>query len=77
MAGDAMLLQDVSGMKLQLRERQAAVASRIDGRRSVRSCFLDAGSTFEAPQFVTSFCRDLFRLLWVAGYCDLVHEAAV
>jgi SAM-dependent methyltransferase len=77
MAGDAMLLQDVSGMKLQLRERQAAVASRIDGRRSVRACFLDAGSTFEAPQFVTSFCRDLFRLLWVAGYCDLVHENAV
>ena len=76
-AGDAMLLQDASGMKLQLRERQAAVASHIDGRRSVRACYLAAGSAFEAPQFVTSFCRELFRLLWLAGYCDLVHESAV
>lgn len=75
--GDAMLLQDASGMKLQLRDRQAAVAARIDGRRSVRACFLEAGSTFEAPQFVASFCRELFRPLWLAGYCDLVHEAAV
>jgi SAM-dependent methyltransferase len=77
MAGGALLLQDLSGMKLQLRERQAAVASHIDGRRTVRACYLATGGAFEAPQFVTSFCRDLFRLLWLAGYCDLVHESAV
>lgn len=65
------------GMKVELRERKAAVASHIDGRRTVRACFLAAGSTFEAPEFVTSFCRELFRSLWLAGYCDLVHASAV
>ena len=58
---------------VELRERRAAVAARIDGRRTVRACFLDAGSTMEAPTFVTSFCRELFRTLWLAGYCDLVN----
>jgi SAM-dependent methyltransferase len=65
------------GMTLELRDRRAAVAARIDGRRTVRACFLDAGSSFESPEFVRSFCRDLFRQLWLAGYCDLVHESAV
>jgi SAM-dependent methyltransferase len=62
------------GLPVELRERRAAVASQIDGRRTVRECFFAAGSQFEAPQFVASFCRDLFRQLWLAGYCDLVKE---
>jgi hypothetical protein len=62
------------GLPVELRERRAAVASHIDGRRTVRECFLAAGSQFEAPQFVASFCRELFRSLWLAGYCDLVKE---
>jgi SAM-dependent methyltransferase len=60
---------------VELRERRAAVAALIDGRRTVRACFLDAGSTMEAPAFVTSFCRELFRSLWLAGYCDLVGRS--
>ena len=60
------------GLPVDLRERRAAVASHIDGRRTVRECFIAAGSQFEAPQFVASFCRELFRTLWLAGYCDLV-----
>lgn len=75
--GNVMLLQpSAAGMAMELRDRRAAVAGRIDGRRTVRACFLDAGSTFESPEFVASFCRELFRQLWIAGYCDLVHEAA-
>lgn len=65
------------GMNPQLRDRQAAVAARIDGKRTVRACFLDAGSTLEAPTFVAGFCRELFRRLWLEGCCDLVHEDAV
>lgn len=61
------------GLPVELRERRAAVASHIDGRRTVRECLLAAGSAFEAPEFVTSFCRELFRSLWLAGYCDLVR----
>ncbi len=78
-AGPGLLLLQpgIVGMTLELRERRAAVASRIDGRRTVRACFLDAGSTLEAPQFVASFCRELFRQLWVAGACDLVLPEAV
>lgn len=77
-AGDVTLLQPAAaGTPIELRERRAAVAARIDGRRTVRECFLDAGSTLESPEFVASFCRDLFRQLWIAGCCDLVHEAAV
>jgi len=73
-AGNVMLLQPgLTGIGMELRDRRAAVAAGIDGRRSVRECFLDAGSTLEAPGFVTTFCRDLFRQLWLAGYCDLVH----
>ena len=46
------------GIPVELRERRA----------------LAAGSQFEAPDFVTSFCRELFRSLWLAGYCDLVKS---
>jgi SAM-dependent methyltransferase len=76
-AGNGLLLQSADGITLQLRERRAAVAALIDGRRTVRACFVDAGSTFESPQFVVSFCRELSRELWVASYCDLVHADAV
>lgn len=76
-AGGALLLHSRDGARLELRERRAAVAARIDGRHTVRACFLDAGSAFEAPQFVASFCRELFRELWIASYCDLVHADAV
>ena len=76
-AGDMMLLQPGGlGTATELRERRAAVATLIDGRRTVRACFLDAGSKLESPEFVVSFCRDLFRQLWLAGYCDLVHPSA-
>lgn len=68
---------DTPAAPVELRERRAAVAARIDGRRSVRECFFDAGSTLESPDFVRKFCRDLFRSLWVAGHCDLVHKSAV
>ena len=75
-AGNTMLLQPgLTGMRTELRERRAAVAAHIDGRRTVRACFLEAGSTFEAPAFVASFCRELFRGLWLAGYCDLVSRS--
>jgi SAM-dependent methyltransferase len=77
-AENVMLLHPgATGTPIELRDRRAAVAARIDGRRTVRACFLDAGSRFESPEFVASFCRDLFRQLWIASYCDLVHEAAV
>lgn len=62
------------GIKVDLRDRRAAVAAQIDARRTVRECFLAAGSQFEAPDYVTSFCRELFRSLWLAGYCDLVKS---
>ena len=76
-SANAILLQPtLTGTAMELRERRAAVAERIDGRRAVRECFFDAGSTMESGQFVTSFCRELFRDLWLAGYCDLVHPAA-
>lgn len=76
-AGNLMLLQSsATGLTIELRDRRAAVAARVDGRRTVRACFLDAGSTLESPEFVASFCRELFRELWIAGCCDLVHEAA-
>lgn len=76
--GDRLVLQPgLVGTTVELRGRQASVAALIDGRRPVRACFLDAGSTFEAPDFVRSFCRDLFRSLWLAGYCDLVRADAV
>lgn len=76
-AANVLLLQPgFIGTKVELRDRRAAVAALIDGRRTVRACFLAAGSTFEAPEFVASFCRDLFRTLWLAGYCDLVPESA-
>ncbi len=71
-----LLQPGIVGMTMELHDRRAAVAARIDGRRTVRACFLDAGSTLEAPEFVASFCRELFRQLWIAGYCDLVHETA-
>lgn len=74
-ANGVRLQPGLTGIGLELRERKAAVAAHIDGRRTVRACFLAAGSTFEAPQFVTSFCRELFRQLWLAGYCDLVHAS--
>lgn len=77
-AGELLRLQPrYLGVPVELRERRAAVAARIDGRRTVRACFLDAGSTLEAPGFVVGFCRDLFHQLWLASYCDLVHETAV
>jgi SAM-dependent methyltransferase len=77
-AGDMLLFQSAAGAKtIELRDRRAAVAQRIDGRRTVRACFLDAGSKFESPEFVASFCRELFRQLWLAGCCDLVYPAAV
>jgi SAM-dependent methyltransferase len=76
-AGAGLLLRSADGAALELRERRAAVAALADGRRTVRACFVDAGSTFESPQFVASFCRDLFRELWIASYCDLVHADAV
>jgi SAM-dependent methyltransferase len=73
--GDALVLQpSLVGMTVELRERRAQVASHIDGRRSVRECFLAAGSQFEAPDFIANFCRELFRSLWLAGYCDLVRQ---
>lgn len=75
---DAILLQPgVVGTPMEVRERRAAVVQRIDGRRTVGECFLAAGSTLESGEFITSFCRQLFRELWAAGYCDLVHAAAV
>jgi SAM-dependent methyltransferase len=76
-AGNVLLLQSADGMRVELRDRRAAVAALVDGRRTVRACFLDAGSSLEAPQFVVSFCRELFRELWIASYCDLAHETAV
>ncbi|HSA90624.1 MAG TPA: class I SAM-dependent methyltransferase [Burkholderiales bacterium] len=76
-AGSGLRLQSADGAALQLRERRAAVAALVDGRRTVRACFVEAGSTFESPQFVASFCRELFRELWIASYCDLVHPDAV
>lgn len=76
-AGDLMLLKPAAiGTPVELRERKAAVAVRIDGRRTVRECFLAAGSTLESPEFVVNFCRDLFRQLYIAGYCDLVRAEA-
>jgi SAM-dependent methyltransferase len=77
-AANVTLLQpSFIGTPLELRDRRAAVAQKIDGRRAVRECFLDAGSTLESGEFITSFCRQLFRELWTSGYCDLVHPAAV
>jgi hypothetical protein len=74
---EGLVLQAPDGAKLVLRERPAAVALRIDGRRSVRACYADGASLMESPQFAVSFCRDLFRQLWLIGYLDLVHETAV
>ena len=65
------------GTAMEVRDRRAAVVNRIDGRLTVLECFLAAGSTLESGEFITSFCRQLFRELWVAGYCDLVHATAV
>ena len=77
-APDLILLQPgVVGSPMEVRDRRAAVVQRIDGRRTVSQCFLDAGSTFESGEFITSFCRQLFRELWTTGYCDLVHASAV
>ena len=77
-AGNILMLQPGGlGTATELRDRRAAGATLIDGRRSVRACFLEAGSKFESPEFVASFCRDLFRQLWLASYCDLVHPASV
>jgi len=78
-AGDMVLLQpaDTNVPAIELRERRAAVAALIDGRRTVRACFFDAGSTLEAPDFVATFCRELFRQLWLASYIDLVREDAL
>ena len=76
-AFNATLLQPgFVGTAMEVRDRRAAVVQRIDGRRTVRECFLDAGSTLESGEFITSFCRQLFRELWTSGYCDLVHAAA-
>lgn len=75
---NAVLLQPgLVGTPMEVHDRRAAVVQRIDGRRTVRECFLEAGSTLESGDFITSFCRQLFRELWTAGYCDLVHAAAV
>lgn len=75
---DAIVLQEPGGSRLTLRGRQAAVALRIDGRRAVRACYLEAGGGGpESPAFVASFCREVFRPLWLIGYCDLVPEAAL
>ncbi|MGH8692390.1 MAG: class I SAM-dependent methyltransferase [Burkholderiales bacterium] len=76
-AGNLLLQSGITGLRVELRDRRAAVAARVDGKRTVRACFLDAGSTFEAPEFVASFCRELFRELWIACCCDLVRETAV
>ena len=75
-AGNLLLQSSITGRRIELRERRAAVAAQVDGKRTVRACFLAAGSTLEAPNFVCAFCRELFRELWVACCCDLVHEAA-
>jgi len=75
---DVILLQPAFvGAPMELRDRRAAVVHRIDGRRTVGDCFLAAGSTLESSEFITSFCRQLFRELWMTGYCDLVHAAAI
>ena len=77
-AAHATVLQpSLVGTAMEVHDRRAAVVQKIDGRRTVRECFLDAGSTLESGEFVTSFCRQLFRELWTTGYCDLVHAAAV
>jgi SAM-dependent methyltransferase len=74
---NATLLQPaLVGTPMEVHDRRAAVVQGIDGRRTVRECFLDAGSTLESGEFITSFCRQLFRELWTSGYCDLVHATA-
>jgi len=75
--GAIRLQPGLVGTPMEVRDRRAAVVHRIDGRRTVSQCFLDAGSTLESGEFITSFCRQLFRELWISGYCDLVHATAV
>jgi SAM-dependent methyltransferase len=65
------------GMSVELDERQAAVAERINDARTVRQCFHEGGGRAESPALVESFCKDLFRRLSVAGYCDLVYPTAI
>ncbi len=73
-----LLQQNLTGMKFELDESAAAVAAHIDGKRSVRSCFQESSGRSEIPEPMISSCRELFRQLWLAGYCDLVHaDAAV
>jgi SAM-dependent methyltransferase len=75
---DSVVLQEPSGSKLTLRGRQAAAALRIDGRRTVRACYVESGGGgLESPAFVASLCREVFRPLWLIGYCDLVPESAI